>query len=73
MSPAAGDDTNLRERISFARIYGEENIFGNMPRQDYVFMDHFYLGDVINTHYYQMRIWKNTGGGATKLKGDGNK
>ncbi|KAH7390083.1 family 3 carbohydrate esterase [Cadophora sp. MPI-SDFR-AT-0126] len=63
-------ETNLRHRIHFARIYGEVNIFGNLPRQDYVFMEHSTIGSY---HQFKIRVWKNTGGGGTKLKGDGNK
>lgn len=67
-------ETLLRDRIHFARIYGEENIFGNLPRQDYVFMEHTTL-DILGTtnHYYDVKVWKNDGGGGTKVKGDGNK
>lgn len=66
------EETVLRSRVHFARVYGEENIFGNMPRQDYVFMQHTY-NTFFGIDVYQMHIWKNTGNGGTKLKGDGNK
>lgn len=71
---ATSTETLLRDRIHFARIYGEENIFGNLPRQDYVFMEHSTLTVLGNTnHYFTVRVWKNDGGGGTKVKGDGNK
>ncbi|KUJ11379.1 uncharacterized protein LY89DRAFT_739567 [Mollisia scopiformis] len=64
-------ETNLRNRIHFARIYGPPTIFGNAPLQDYVFMQHTELSTT--SHKFDMRVWKNTGGGATKLFADGNK
>lgn len=64
-------ETFLRNRIHFARIYGTSTIFGNLPLQDYVFMQHTALDT--GKHQFQMRVWKNTGSGATKLLADGNK
>lgn len=58
-------EKNLRGRIHFARVYGEENIFGNLPRKDYVFMEHTALSN--GKHKFEMRVWKAAGGGATKL------
>lgn len=67
---ATSTDAILRPRIHFARIFGEQNVFGNMPRQDYVLMQ---MTEVSGGYRFDMRVWKNEGGGATKLKGDGNR
>lgn len=64
-------ETVLRDRIHFARVYGQVSIFGNQPTQDYVFLQHTAQSD--GSHLFQMRVWKNDGGGATKLAADGNK
>jgi hypothetical protein len=64
-------ETNLRSRVHFARIYGTSDIFGNLPLQDYVFMEHTELS--ADSHEFQMRVWKNTGAGGTKIFIDGNK
>ncbi|KAK7432202.1 hypothetical protein QQZ08_001147 [Neonectria magnoliae] len=65
------DDPNLRKRIHFARIYGQSSVFGNLPLQDYVFIEHVKLAS--GKHRFNMRVWKNVGGGGTKLVADGNK
>ncbi|KAJ3542506.1 hypothetical protein NM208_g4051 [Fusarium decemcellulare] len=62
---------NLRTRIHFARIYGQSGIYGNLPLQDYVYLEHISLDN--GKHRFNMRVWKNTGGGGTKLVADGNK
>ncbi|KAF4975545.1 hypothetical protein FZEAL_7691 [Fusarium zealandicum] len=64
------EEDYLRNRIHFARIYGQSTVFGNLPKQDYVFMQHTKVG---KKHRFQMRVWKNTGSGGTKLLADGNK
>lgn len=64
-------ETYLRDRVHFARISGIANIFGNLPTLDYVFMQHTKLST--GKHRFQMRVWKNTGGGASKLLADGNR
>lgn len=65
------DETFLRDRIHFARIYGQSTIFGNLPTQDYVFLQHEKLSS--GKHRFSMRVWKNTGGGGSKLLADGNR
>ncbi|KAH7320726.1 hypothetical protein B0I35DRAFT_500940 [Stachybotrys elegans] len=65
------DESYLRNRIHFARIYGETPVFGNLPKQDYVFMQHEELSN--GKHRFTMRVWKNTGVGGTKLLADGDK
>lgn len=65
------DETDLRGRIHFARIYGEKAAFGSLGNQDYVFLQHEKLSN--GKHNFQMRVWKNVGAGATKLLADGNK
>ncbi|KAJ5352116.1 hypothetical protein N7452_001090 [Penicillium brevicompactum] len=62
-------DKGLRDRIHFARIYGEPQDFGLLGRQDYVFMEHVKED---GNHRFNMRVWKNTGSGSTKLRADGN-
>ena len=64
-------DEDIRHRVHFARIYGSPSASGNRPRKDYVFLQHDKQGG--DQHRFRMRVWKNTGGGATKLKADGNK
>lgn len=64
------NETVLRDCIHFARIYGQSDIFGNLPLQDYVFMQHTALDT--GEHQFDMRVWKNTGAGGTKLLPDGD-
>ncbi|KAM5381701.1 hypothetical protein ACJZ2D_002921 [Fusarium nematophilum] len=64
-------DSGFRNRVHFARIYGEPMDFGLLGRQDYVFLQHTELSS--GKHKFDMRVWKNTGMGGTKLKADGNK
>jgi hypothetical protein len=59
-----------RDRIHFARIYGEPEAFSLLGRQDYVYMEHIANGDL---HTFNMRVWKNQGSGSAKLKADGVK
>lgn len=70
-SYVTNEEDYLRDRIHFARIYGQATIFGNLPLQDYVFFQHTELDN--GKHRFQMRVWKNTGGGGTKLVADGNR
>jgi hypothetical protein len=65
------DESYLRDRVHFARIYGEPQDFGLLGRQDYAFLKHTKLAS--GTHRFEVRTWKNTGAGATKLVVDGNK
>ncbi|KAK7942571.1 uncharacterized protein PG986_011684 [Apiospora aurea] len=64
-------ETYLRDRVHFARILGEPQDFGLLPRRDYVFMQHTALSN--RQHRFDMRVWKNIGSGSTKLEADGNK
>lgn len=66
----ADGDKSLRKRIHFARIYGTKTVFGNMYRQDYVYLKH---SKVKGKHRFEMHVWKNLGKGGTKIKMDGNK
>lgn len=59
------------DRFHFARIYGEPSAFGNLAKKDYVWMKHEKKSK--NKHHFEMRVWKNTGEGSTKIKVDGNK
>ncbi|KAK6069383.1 killer toxin subunits alpha beta [Seiridium cupressi] len=64
-------ETYLRDRIHFARVYGNPQDFGLLGRQDYVFMQHTALSN--GKHQFDVRAWKNIGSGGTKLQSDGNK
>lgn len=64
------DEVNLSDRIHFARIYGTPSAFGNLGRQDYVFMQH---DEHDGKQRFQMLVWKNMGEGGTKLLADGDK
>ncbi|ETS78505.1 hypothetical protein PFICI_10567 [Pestalotiopsis fici W106-1] len=64
-------ETYLRDRIHFARIFGEPQAFGLLGKQDYVFMEH--VAETSGSHTFKMRVWKNIGYGSTKLEADGNK
>ncbi|KAM0257394.1 hypothetical protein ACHAPA_011776 [Fusarium lateritium] len=67
---AGGFAKGIRNRIHFARIYGEPQDFGLLGKQDYVYMEHTKGSN--GKHTFKMRVWKNKGYGGTKLKGDGN-
>lgn len=64
-------ETYLRDRIHFGRVFGGSDVFGNLPRQDYIFMQHTLLAS--GKHSFAIRVWRNVGGGGTKLLADGNK
>ncbi|KAL9572343.1 hypothetical protein ACKAV7_003544 [Fusarium commune] len=66
----AGVGATNRSRIHFARIYGEAG-FGLLPKADYVYLQSTKQSN--GKFKFDMRVWKNTGGGSTKLKADGNK
>ncbi|RSL43787.1 hypothetical protein CEP54_014936 [Fusarium duplospermum] len=66
-----GFASGIRNRIHFARIYGEPQDFGRLGRLDYVYMEHTKGSN--GKHTFRMRVWKNKGYGATKPKADGNK
>lgn len=65
--------TGLRDsgRIHFGRIYSNVAAFGELPLQDYVYINHSLLDN--GKHQFQFLVWKNIGGGGAKLKADGNK
>ncbi|RTE69040.1 hypothetical protein BHE90_016583 [Fusarium euwallaceae] len=66
----AGVGATSRSRIHFARIYGEDS-FGLLPKADYVYLQSTKQSD--GRFKFDMKVWKNIGGGSTKLKADGNK
>jgi hypothetical protein len=66
----AGVGASNRTRIHFARIYGEAS-FGLLPKADYVYLQMTKQKD--GRFKFDMKVWKNTGHGSTKLKADGNK
>ncbi|KAL2782461.1 hypothetical protein BJX66DRAFT_345814 [Aspergillus keveii] len=49
----------------------DDEDFGLLGKQDYVFMEH--VEEEENQHRFNMRVWKNTGAGGTKIKADGNR
>ncbi|KAF5515413.1 hypothetical protein CGCS363_v000144 [Colletotrichum siamense] len=63
--------TNHRTRIHFARINGQSSVFGNLPLQGYVYLEHTKLAG--DQHRFEMRVWKNISGGGSKIVADGNK
>lgn len=60
----------VRDRIHFARVFGEPRAFGLLGRQDYVYLEHTTEN---GKHKFDMKVWKNTGGGSTKIRIDGVK
>ncbi|CAH0054256.1 unnamed protein product [Clonostachys solani] len=68
---ATDKEKNLLPRIHFARIFGQSTVFGNLPKQDYVFIQHTKLDS--GKHRFQMRVWRNKSTGGTKVLVDGNK
>ncbi|KAH7311380.1 hypothetical protein B0I35DRAFT_411586 [Stachybotrys elegans] len=68
---ASYGSSGLRNRIHFARVYGQPQEFGLLGRQDYVFMEHVRLAN--GRHQFNMRVWKSIGRGGTKVKADGVK
>lgn len=65
-----GDSDLNRDRIYFARIYGEQSSWGQLAKQDYVYIRHSKEG---SKHRFKLNVWKNKGTGGTKLIADGNK
>jgi hypothetical protein len=57
-----------RDRVHFARIFGEPQDFGLLGRQDYVYFNRRNLEGTQGA-LYEMHVWKNTGYGATKIRG----
>ncbi|KAJ4258177.1 hypothetical protein NW762_008322 [Fusarium torreyae] len=64
------DGEEVRDRCHFARIYGERPVFGNHPKQDYVYLQHDKKG---GKHRFRVRVEKNLGAGGSKVLADGNK
>jgi hypothetical protein len=60
-------ETYLRDRIHFARIFGESEAFGLLGKEDYVFMEH--IAETNGKHTFNVRVWKNVGSESTKLEG----
>ncbi|KAF7531462.1 hypothetical protein G7054_g8866 [Neopestalotiopsis clavispora] len=61
-------ETYLRDRIHFARVFGEPQGLGLLGRLDYVFMEH--VAEASGSHTFRVRVWKNIGSGSTKLEGN---
>ncbi|KAH6856359.1 hypothetical protein B0I37DRAFT_402917 [Chaetomium sp. MPI-CAGE-AT-0009] len=62
---------NVRDQIHFAKAYGEGVVFGQLPRADYVRIEPVPGSD--GQIRYNFHVWQNLGGGATKLKADGDR
>jgi hypothetical protein len=61
--------SGLRDQVHFARIFGEPQDYGLLGRQDYVFLDINPTNSAGETLQVDLHVWKNTGHGATKIKG----
>ncbi|KAL4747888.1 hypothetical protein BDW72DRAFT_196314 [Aspergillus terricola var. indicus] len=64
--------SGLRDQIHFARIYGEVADFGELARQDYVFLEKD-TSDKNSGPTYNLHVWKSKGAGGAKIKADGNR
>jgi hypothetical protein len=65
-------DTGQRDRVHFARIFGERQDFGLLGRQDYVYVNSTVIplgGDDDPAYTHRILVWKNVGSGGTKIKG----
>jgi hypothetical protein len=58
--------SGLRDKVHFARIYGEPQDFGLLGRLDYVFIEAIARS---GRTAYNFHVWKNVGGGGTKVRG----
>ncbi|KAK4165172.1 hypothetical protein QBC43DRAFT_378166 [Cladorrhinum sp. PSN259] len=70
-SHASLNAPGIRDRIHFARIFSDPVDIGLQRRLDYVFLDHTTLSN--GKHQFDVKVFKNTGSGATKIRADGNK
>lgn len=61
------DRSDIRKRIHFARVFGQPQDFGLLGKQDYVYIQH--TNTTSGRHRFDVRVWKNTGSGGTKLEG----
>jgi hypothetical protein len=68
---AGGFGSGARERIHFARIFGEPMAPGLLGRLDYVVMQHVPEGT--NQHRFNIQVYKNVGSGGTRVRADGVK
>ncbi|GAB1210904.1 hypothetical protein ATERTT37_000014 [Aspergillus terreus] len=60
--------SGLRDQVYFARIYGEVADFGELGRQDYVFIKKDASDENLGPIYY-VYVWKSKGAGGAKIKG----
>jgi hypothetical protein len=65
-----GDSALNRDRIYFARIYGEQSSLGQLVKQDCIYIRH---SKEDSKHRFKLNAWKNKGICRTKLLADGNK
>ncbi|GES66464.1 esterase [Aspergillus terreus] len=64
--------SGLRDQVYFARIYGEVADFGELGRQDYVFIKKDTSDENLGPMYY-VYVWKSKGAGGAKIKADGDR
>ncbi|KAK9590735.1 hypothetical protein V6Z92_003825 [Aspergillus fumigatus] len=64
--------SGLRDQVYFARIYGEAADFGELGRQDYVFIEKD-TSDKNLGPMYRIHVWKSKGAGGAKIKADGDR
>ncbi|KAL3463731.1 SGNH hydrolase-type esterase domain-containing protein [Aspergillus heterothallicus] len=64
--------SGLRDQVYFARIYGEVADFGELGRQDYVFIEKDTSEEGLGPMYY-VHVWKSKGAGGAKIKADGDR
>ncbi|KAM7189559.1 hypothetical protein V8F20_010098 [Naviculisporaceae sp. PSN 640] len=62
---------SVRGRIHFGRVFSDPVDIGLQRKLDYVYLEHVNRTD--GRHDFKVRVWKNNGSGATKIKADGNK
>ncbi|KAM7211830.1 hypothetical protein V8F06_012803 [Rhypophila decipiens] len=63
--------SGVRDRIHFGRVFSDPVDLGLQRKADYIFLEHSDLPD--GRHEFKVKVWKNLGSGATKIKADGNK
>ncbi|KAG2421959.1 hypothetical protein HFD88_005935 [Aspergillus terreus] len=64
--------SGLRDQVYFARLYGEVADFGELGRQDYVFIKKDTSDKYFGPLYY-VHVWKSKGAGGAKIKADGDR
>ncbi|KAK4188152.1 hypothetical protein QBC35DRAFT_463226 [Podospora australis] len=63
--------SDVRDQIYMAKAYGENVVFGGVPLADYIRIEP--VPGSMGMIRYNIHVWENQGGGATKLRADGNR